>query len=66
VTDALVTTSSLIMVTTGMSLPTDVNDPDMDPVIWNVKSVAAGSFVVFGESPTPIIGPFRINYSRSG
>lgn len=66
VTDALVTTNSLIMVTTGRALPTDVNDPDMDPVIWSVSTVAAGSFTVHGESKTPIRGPFRINYARSG
>jgi hypothetical protein len=66
VTDASCTVASIIMVTTGRAVPTDVNDPDMDPVIWSVKNVFTGYFHVYGESPNPIRGPFRINYVRSG
>lgn len=66
ITDALATTSSVIIVSTGRALKTDQNEPDLDPVIWSVSSVAAGSFDVHGESKTRIRGQFRVNYVRSG
>ena len=65
VNDANVTALSLVVIGTGSTLNTDVNDPEMDAVVWNAHSVAAGSFVAYGQSRDQISGPFRINYTRS-
>jgi hypothetical protein len=68
ITDAAMTTTSNISVFDGITVDTEENDYEMDPIIWSVSSRATGSFTVQAVHIFPnqqIRGSFWINYIRS-